>query len=330
MNKLIDDFLKQKYKCVPILTFPAVSLLGCTVKGIVTNSDLQVRGIKAIADRTPTSACVSFMDLSVEAEAFGSKVRFSDNEVPVITEPLASSIEDVEKLRIPEVGEGRTGVYLNSIREVCKQINDRPVFAGAIGPFSLAGRLNDVTEILMNCYDDPDLVHAIMKKATPFIITYIKAFKAAGADGVLLAEPLTGLMSKDMATEFSEPYVRQIVQEVQDDSFSVIYHNCGNNAYGMIDSILRTGCAAYHFGNAVNMLDIINAVPSDTVVMGNIDPASQFCNGTEESISKETQKLLEECAGHNNFVLSSGCDIPPQTPWKNIDAFFKTAKDFYS
>lgn len=330
MKKWIES-LRQKgsYKCMPILTFPCVSLLGCSVKDIVTNSELQAKGMKAISDRAMASACVSFMDLSVEAEAFGSSVRFSDDEVPVVTDAIVSEIDDIEALRVPEVGDGRTGVYVEAIRQACKLIKDRPVLAGAIGPFSLAGRLNDVSEIMVNCYDDPDLVHAIMAKVTPFIISYINAFKAVGANGVLLAEPLTGLMSKDMATEFSEPYVKQIADAVQDDNFVVVYHNCGNNAYGMIDSILRTGCAAYHFGNAVSMLDILHSVPSDVVVMGNIDPASQFCNGTPESIAAATQELLEQCTPYDNFVVSSGCDIPPQTPWENIDSFFRTVENFY-
>ena len=27
-----------------------------------------------------------------------------------------------------------------------------------------------------------------------------------------------------------------------------------------------------------------------------------------------------------NFVISGGCDIPPQSSWENIDAFFAAAK----
>lgn len=318
------------YKCMPILTFPSVSLLGCSVKDIVTNSDLQAKGMKAISDRVKASACVSFMDLSVEAEAFGSEIRFADNEVPVVTKPLVTTVEEAEALTIPQVGAGRTGLYVDSIAKARKLINDRPLLAGAIGPFSLAGRLNDVSEILMNCYDDEDLVHALMKKVTPFIIDYIKAFKTVGADGVLLAEPLTGLMSADMAAEFSEPYVKQIADAVIDDSFALIYHNCGNNAGGMLDSILRTGCSAYHFGNAVDMRKVIAEVPADVIVMGNVDPASQFCNGTPDSIRKATLDLLADCGAHANYVPSSGCDIPPHSPWENIDSFFGAVADYYA
>lgn len=58
------------------------------------------------------------------------------------------------------MGAGRTGQYIEAIRQACGLIQDRPVFAGVIGPYSLAGRLMDVTEIMVNCYADPDFVHA--------------------------------------------------------------------------------------------------------------------------------------------------------------------------
>lgn len=79
-----------------------------------------------------------------------------------------------------------------------------------------------------------------------------------------------------MAAEFSEPYVKRIVDAVQDDEFIIIYHNCGNNTVLMSDSILRTGCAAYHFGNSIDIHDMLVKVPKDIVVMGNVDPAGQF------------------------------------------------------
>lgn len=149
--------------------------------------------------------------------------------------------EQAEALQIPQIGAGRTGRYIEAIEKACQLITDRPVFAGVIGPFSLAGRLMDVTNALVNCYTEPDMVHIVMKKATAFLISYIKAYKErTGAAGVVIAEPLTGLLSPAMAEEFSEPYVKELVDAVQDDDFLVVYHNCGDNTIQMIDSILRT------------------------------------------------------------------------------------------
>jgi len=316
-------------KALPILSFPSIALLGVQVSELIADSDLQADGMKLVAQRTDAAAAVSLMDLSVEAECFGAAVRFSGSEVPTVTGRLIDSMEDAESLQIPAVGSARSGVYIDAIRKAVGLISDRPVFAGMIGPFSLAARLFDVTDIMMDCYDDPDMVHTVLNKVTTFLIEYASAYKDAGANGIVLAEPVSGLLSPALEAAFSSPYVKRIVDAVQDDSFILIYHNCGNNTPVMLDSILSTGAAAYHFGNAIDIAAVLETVPSDTVVMGNVDPAGVLRRGTPETVRAATLELMEQCAVHPNFVVSSGCDIPPLTPWENIDAFFAAVEEYY-
>ncbi len=318
-------------KPLPVLSFPCVSLLGITVRELISDSSLQAKGMLAVAERIDAAATVSFMDLSVEAECFGARVIVSDDEVPTVKGRIINDMNEAEALAVPPVGSGRTKLYIDAIREAAAAVTDRPILAGMIGPFSLAARLLDVSEIMMDCYDDPDMVHTVLEKVTAFLTEYAKAYKAAGADGIVMAEPVAGLLSPSLEEEFSSPYIKKIVEAVQDDGFIVIYHNCGDNVPKMLDSILTTGCAAYHFGNAVDMeSDIIAKVPEDTLVMGNIDPAGVLRLGTPESVREKTLALLEKCAKYPNFLLSSGCDIPPLTPWENIDAFFAASDEFYN
>jgi uroporphyrinogen decarboxylase len=270
------------------------------------------------------------MDLSVEAECFGASVVVSDDEVPTVKGRIINDIEAAEALVIPPMSSGRTQIYIEAIKRACVEICDRPVLAGMIGPFSLAARLLDVSEIMIDCYDDPDMVHTVLEKVTAFLIEYAMAYKEVGANGIVMAEPVAGLLSPTLEKEFSSPYIKKIVDAVQDDNFIVIYHNCGDNVPKMLDSILTTGAAAYHFGNAVDMeSDIITKVSSDVLVMGNVDPAGVLRLGTPEKVKEETLALLKRCSKYENFLLSSGCDIPPMTPWENIDAFFAASEEYY-
>jgi uroporphyrinogen decarboxylase len=246
-----------------------------------------------------------------------------------VTGQLITTQEEAEALQIPSVADNRTNRYVEAIRLACQQITDRPVLAGVIGPYSLAGRLLDVSEVMILCYEDPDLVHTVLEKVTTFLIEYITAYKGTGAGGVVIAEPLAGLLSPSLMEEFSAPYVKKIVDAVQDDEFIVVYHNCGNAILDLVEPILSCGAAAYHFGNAVSMKAMLEKIPADVPVMGNIDPVSQFTNGTPESIYAETTALLKECSVHPNFVISSGCDIPPLAKWENVDSFFRAVADFY-
>lgn len=312
---------------LPVLSFPAVQKMDANVAQLVSNAELQARAMEIIAKDTDTLAAFSLMDLSVEAEAFGAQVRFFDDEVPVIVGQLIGDENEADALKIPSLDAGRARVCVEGVRLAKERIQDKPVIAGMVGPFSLAGRLMDVTEIMYICYDEPEIVHTVVEKATTYLIRYGQAMKDAGADAIMIAEPLAGILSPDMAGEFSVPYVKRIIDVLQDEQFAVVYHNCGNSVPNMLNEIFSQGAAAYHFGNAVDMEKIMENAPSDVLCMGNIDPATQFAHGTPETMRIATKDLVSRCGRYRNFVPSSGCDIPAHAKWDNIQAFFDALKD---
>ncbi len=327
VQNTIDSDVKKGF---PVLSFPAIQKLNISVKDFISDPELQAKGMKVVADSTDASASVSLMDLSLEAECFGSEIRFSDEEVPTVIGSIVDTEEDADALQIPEVGSGRTQIYLDAMKKAMELITDRPVFAGTIGPFSLAGRLMDVTNAMVYCYDEPDMVHTVLEKATTFIINLINGYKETGCNGVVVAEPLAGLLSPSLAEEFSADYMKKIVDAVQDENFVVCYHNCGNTTIQTIDSILSINAKMLHFGNAIDMAEMVKLVPEDIIVMGNVDPAGQFRNGTPESVKAATIDCMKACAYKKNFVISSGCDIPPMSSWDNIQAFFDGVNEFYA
>ena len=323
-KKWIFNAINSKTKKpMPVLSFPGVQLLGVTVNELVKNGELQASCMKAIADRYDTLASVTLMDLSVEAEAFGSPVIFSDDEVPTVINRIIDDFEGAEKLQIPKVGTARSGEYIKTVCEAKKLITDRPVLAGAIGPFSLAGRLLDMTEVMVLSLTEPETVHLVLEKATKFITAYAKQFKEAGADGIIFAEPAAGLLSPELNREFSAGYLKQITKEIKDENFAVIYHNCGNTI-PLIKDILDIGSDGLPFGNAIKLDQMLPLVPPEIAVFGNVSPAEQFRNGTVQSITENTAEILEKCGIYPNYIPSSGCDIPPMSPLENIDAFFET------
>lgn len=330
MKQWVQDCINAPVKkAMPILSFPGIQITGHTVDEMVRDGHLQAVCMEAIAKRFNTGAAFSLMDLSVEAEAFGSPVQYSEDEVPTVTAALVHDEEEAEALKVPEVGDGRTGECVKGIKEVCELITDRPVLAGIIGPYSLAGRLLDMTEIMILCYEEPELVETVLEKATEFLIKYAQAFKDAGANGIAIAEPAAGLLSPNLIAEFSTPYVQKIRDAVEDESFMILYHNCGN-VVPLLDNIKEIGVGGYSFGNAIDIEDTLKVIPEDRIVIGNIDPAGVIRNGSPELVRTETLALMERCCKYPNFVIASGCDIPPMTPLENIQAFFDAVEEFYN
>lgn len=330
MNK--TEWLRQwrtnRSRTLPILTFPAVQMLGISVRDLVTTPGLQAKAMKVIADTWPMAASLSMMDLSVEAEAFGSPIRYFDMDIPTVVGAIAKTPEQVRKLEIPTVAGHRTAGYVEGILQAKEIIRDRPVFAGVIGPFSLAGRLMDMTEIMVNCYEDPQTVHLLLEKTTKFITEYILGFQNAGADGIIMAEPAAGLLSPGLCEEFSSVYVKRIIEAVRNENFVFIYHNCGNTL-PLAESLIGIDADAYHFGNAVDMETMLKKFPKEKVLLGNLSPSDVFRKGDPESVRKATLDLLKRGHAYPNFILSSGCDIPPMTPLDNLAAYFAAIDSFF-
>jgi len=313
---------------MPITTSLGMELIGKPLGGLFLDGQVQAECIVALARKYPSIAAYTQMDLSVEAEAFGAPVKFSDGEAPTVASPLVSDMASVEALPVARIGAGRTWEYIRAARLAAGQIGDRPVLGGVIGPFSLACRLMDMSEVMMATRRDPDLLHALLEKCAEFLLTYARAFKEAGANGVLIAEPAAGLISPAFCQTFSSDYVKTIVDAIQDESFVVILHNCGN-ASGQVNAMLFTGAKGLHFGNAVDMNQIMPQLPQEVIGFGNVDPLKVMKMGEVFDVKSRTLELLEQMGKYRNFVLSTGCEVPPGATVQNLDAFYKTL-DIYN
>ncbi|MGV8139014.1 MAG: uroporphyrinogen decarboxylase family protein [Mangrovibacterium sp.] len=313
---------------IPIMTHPGIEFTGATVYEAVTNGEIHAHAIKALHQQYHSAAVTMIMDLTVEAEAFGCNIKLEKDEIPTVTGILIHNIEEVAQLPVPALAFSKRALeYLKAAELTIRDIRDVPIFPGCIGPFSLAGRLLDITEIMTAIYLNPDLVHAIIEKCTFFIKDYITAYKMLGASGIIMAEPAAGLLGEEECDEYSSDYIKNIVDELQDENFLIVLHNCGHTG-NLARSMASTGAGALHFGNAADMSLVLNEVPEDILVMGNIDPVNILQTGNPEYVKQKTMELLEKTRNHPNFILSSGCDLPPDVPQKNIQAFFEALDEY--
>jgi uroporphyrinogen decarboxylase len=330
MNPFILSILQSPCTlAMPVMTHPGIEALGNSVKEAASDGNIQYKAIRYIADRYDTIACTSMMDLTVEAEAFGAKINLPDHEIPTVSERLLTDAQAIAALEVPSLNKGRVPQYILANKLAAENIKNKPVFSGCIGPFSLAGRLYDMSEIMVAIYIEPDAIQELLSKCTQFLKEYCIALKATGTQGVIIAEPAAGLLSNDDCMAYSTAYIKQMVNAVQDDSFTVILHNCGNSGQ-CTQAMVASGAHALHFGNAIDMEQALNECPSDVIVMGNLNPVTVFKQGNTNSVQQETRALLQKTAGHPNFVISSGCDLPPHVPEENINAFLDTVAQFHA
>jgi uroporphyrinogen decarboxylase len=310
---------------LPISMYPGLALTGAKVSDIVTNPQAQLAAQAALRERYHSPFALSAMDLSAEAEAFGCTIAVSDSEVPTVTGRLITNQAEADQLAVPLPGDKRTGVYLETVRLLRKMPGAPFVFAGCIGPFSLAARLVGVSEAMELTIAEPDLMHALVDKSATFLTKYIHAFRLAGAHGIIMAEPAAGLLSPRGLSTYSSAYIKRIAAAVNDESFSIVLHNCAAKTLHL-PAILETGLKAFHFGAPMDMAAALGKVSSDVMLCGNLDPAGVFVQMPPAAVTAKAAELLAATAAHKNFVISSGCDLPPNAPLASLDAFYEALK----
>lgn len=317
----------MKRIAIPIMTHPGIEMCGYSVRQAVTDGAVHAESIIRLNEKYPSAATTVIMDLTVEAEAFGSEVLFEDHNIPTVVGRLVSDFDSVSALQVPGLDAARVPEYLKANRLTAEAVKDKPVYAGCIGPFSLAGRLFDLSELMMAIYVEPETAVLLLDKCTEFLQKYVQAIKETGVDGVFMAEPAAGLISNDDCLEFSTKYVKKIVDAVQDDTFKVILHNCGNTGH-CTAAMVASGAAGLHFGNKTDMAEALKVCPSDRLVMGNLDPVLVMKMAFPSAVKEAVTELLEKTAEFPNFILSTGCDTPPGVPFRNIEAFYQALEEF--
>ncbi len=306
--------------------YAGLEMMHASVRQVVSEAQVQTEAVLAMHEHFHTELMMTAMDLSAEVETFGSQIRMSDDEIPAVIGRLVTTKEQAEALQVPPAGELRTLVHLKTAENLAAS-KKTAVMGGCIGPFSLAGRLFGVSEALEATMLQPELMQILLEKATQYLIDHILAFREVGADGVIMAEPAAGLLSPRGMTKFASPYIKRIVEATQTPDFTIILHNCGAKLVHL-PKALESGVEVHHFSSPMDIIAALQQVGDQIILSGNLDPVSVFFSGTEKEVEQNTLELMEAVRPYKNFIISSGCDIPPGTPIRNLEVFYSTVANF--
>jgi uroporphyrinogen decarboxylase len=199
-----------------------------------------------------------------------------------------------------------------------------------IGPVTLAGLLEGAEQAAMDSVIDPDKLETLCRFCTRIIQDYARALINAGADLLCILEPTAVILGPAQFEQFSAAYVRQIIESYKYAGVDTIYHICGNTMH-LIEAMARSGVAAVSLDSPQTGVDLVKAARlagPEVVVMGNINPTAVMKDGSADQVRKACRDLLEQMREIPNFILSTGCDLPPGVPLENMHAFMQAAREF--
>ncbi|NDJ76968.1 MAG: hypothetical protein GYB65_11995 [Chloroflexi bacterium] len=307
---------------VPLMGFPGIQITQSTLKQNEFNWGTQFWTLSELVRHFQPDGIFTFMDLSVEANALGLPVRFPLGESPTVEYPTVKSQDDLHHFyKMDVLADGRVRVFIETVKLVKRHLN---VWCGGyvIGPYTLAALMMGATETAIATIDNPDLLHETLTFTTYVITRYANALAAAGADTVAILEPSAVMLSPKQYREFSGQYTRQIILQM---NALPILHICGNTAH-LIDEMVATRAQGLSLDSMVRLDEIAARIPDDVVLIGNINPTAVMVDGSPQAVYHQTKNLIQQMKPYGNFILSTGCDLPPETPLENIKALMDAGR----
>jgi len=314
---------------IPLMGFPGLQISGGTIKLAQQNYAEHFKTIKALAEQFRPDAIFPLMDLAVEANALGRYTIFPKEESATVLKD-AFTLSDLEAMaQINIASDTRLLGYVETLKLM--RIGLPPeVLRGAYvtGPYTLAALIMGAEEAAMATIADPGYLREICQFTTEKIQEYIRLLIAAGAQLICILEPSAVMLGPEQFWQFSAGFIQHINRSCKYTGVATVYHTCGNTMH-LLSKMAESGVDAVSLDSpeaGVDLPEAARKLPPEIMIIGNINPTGNILRGTPDEVESEVLDLLGKMKSFPNFILSTGCDLPQETPLDNIRAFMRAGR----
>ena len=262
--------------------------------------------------------------------ALGCPIRFAEDQPPTAAQQILADTKDLGRLTRPQTGtEGRMGFKVEATRLTAQAVGDRAFLKTNFdqGPFSLATAVRGIEQLMIDCVDDPQFVFDLLEICTDAVIKFALACGRAGCHGLTFGDSTSGLLSRPLYEQFAWPFEVRVAEALKTLDMPVFLHICGDTAH-IIDLMARTGFAGLEVDYQHSIAFFKEKTGGEVCLQGNIEPAGVLLAGTPEQVREDCRIAIEQGMPCSRFILSSGCEVPRDTPPENLRALVQAARDF--
>nr|WP_294525356.1 uroporphyrinogen decarboxylase family protein [uncultured Rhodopila sp.] len=279
---------------------------------------------------------LTLVDLSVEAEDFGQEVIFPEwsTAYPNFDNPCIATAEDYGKVeRIEPRKARRSSAVIEIVRGLAEaRGKDVAVMGFVYGPLGVLSQIRGHAELFKDLIRHPDRVLEAVDTITGSLVEYAIAQVEAGAHAIVL-DPLyssSTILRKQTWERFEGVFMRPIADAVRAAGVPVVVHNCGNGVYfdAVIEHIKPIAIShAYPAHGSPDLKHHAEAWGKKVVTIGVIDPAKAGHEWSQDELLEECRQQIETFRiADGGFILSSGCEFPPNGNLQSAATMVKAAQ----
>lgn len=262
---------------------------------------------------------------TIEAEALGCTLKEGGREG--LPSPLTHPYKIGEPPVFPEdfLSRGRVPQLIEAIKLLKTMVGDKvAVIGGIIGPFSIAGSLVGVTELLVASFKQPVSVEPYLEVGERAGTMLARALIDAGADAICIEDMMASMdmISPKIYREVVQPWEKRQIEQLQD--IPTILHICGKTD-AVIKDMADTGVTAISVENKVDARSAKSKLAQTgrrVPLIGGVDAVHTLFSGQPKDVEEEVVAALAD--GYD--MIAPSCSIAPGTPNANLIAMVRAVR----
>lgn len=273
-------------------------------------------------------AVFSVMDASVESEALGSNLEYRKNQYPVVRDYALSEGVDWQSLSLPDPEKsGRMPEMLKALSILRREVGNETLVVGCVlGPFTLATQLLGMERALYLAIDDFPRLERLMDFTTEVIIRFGHAQMRAGAHLPMVFDPSASpaVIPPSLFRELELPRLKRVFKAFSEARAVANWLHIAGPVRRIMPYYPEAGVHIANFDYCVSPGEAGEQLPS-TCINGNIKSIA-FVESSPEEIASEAIGLVRFFHDRKGFILSSGCEIPPESFPENVAAMVEAER----
>jgi uroporphyrinogen decarboxylase len=275
-----------------------------------------------------------FLEKNVYRDEWGTTYKINEASWP-IDAPVDYPIKSRSDLKVYRAPDPTLPGRDSEIRKAVEMPNDNiAVLGGVGGPLSTAWLLLGFEKICYSLYEDPGLIHEVMKISNAYFKEAAKRSVEAGCVGMWVSEDLgdskSAFFSIDDFREHFLPYLNELIDYIDGLGVPVLLHSCGNiGAY--LDDLAQTRIASVHPLQRTAGMDLKTVKEkygSRFCIIGNIDSSKTLPFGTIGDVKAEVAGAVDIGINGGGYILASDHSLHDGIPVENIVEMFRFGREY--